>query len=62
MTYGDEKNKIREWYLNECQKISEKFPHVKHQLDPSMEEDAAQRELNLELKKRLFELKKMHIK
>lgn len=49
----NEKDEIKEWYLEECRKIREKYPRTKYQLDHPDEEDKEMRELNNELYARL---------
>lgn len=60
MTLDEERQTLKKWYLDECAKIEKKYPHVKHQFDPGDAEDKEQRELDIELKRKLEELRKKY--
>lgn len=57
MTWEEEKQKVKEWYLDECKKIREKYPHTKYQLDHTDAEDQEQRKLDKEMNMKLLKLR-----
>lgn len=60
MTLDEERKSLKKWYLDECRKIEEKYPHVKYQFDPGDAEDKEQRKLDKELKRKFIELRKKY--
>lgn len=58
----EKRKSLKKWYLDECRKIEDKYPRVKHQFDPSDAEDKEQRKLDKELKRKFIELKKKYSK